>query len=95
MKFDGDGTFVKSPEGFVAAIPYAYVCEYGECDRHATVDCKRKKLPVWVRVLAWIFRVKIANQWQNEPIALCEEHSYGHVVLRRFESNDGKVFKRG
>ena len=82
-----------TPEGFTDAVPLAMACEKLGCNRHAVVDCKRKKVPLWANVLARICRVKIDYRWQNEPIALCEEHALGHVVIRRFVNNDGKVLQ--
>jgi hypothetical protein len=94
MRFTNDGMQQRTPEGFTDAVPLAMACEKSGCNRHAVADCKRKKVPLWARVMAWLFRIKIDYAWQNEPIALCEEHAFGHIVLHRFTNNDGKVLSK-
>lgn len=91
MRFSEDGAQRMTPEGFTDAMPFAYVCEKGNCRKHAVADCKRKPIPLWARLLALVFGIRIDYSWQNEPIALCEKHAKGHVVLHRFKNNDGKV----
>jgi len=91
IRFIDDGAQRMTPEGFTDAMPFAYVCEKGNCRKHAVVDCKRKPIPLLVRILAFVCRIRIDTSWQKEPIALCEKHARGHVVLHRFKTNDGKV----
>jgi hypothetical protein len=91
MRFTNDAVQKPTPEGFVDAVPLAMVCEKPGCNRHAVADCKRKSVPLWAKALAYLCRIRIDYAWQNEPIALCEEHAFGHIVIDRFMNNDGKV----
>lgn len=55
-------------------------CEHKNCQSHDGRDYKRKKVPIWLKILALIFRIKY-NSWGNEPIFLCDEHSKGYKSI--------------
>jgi hypothetical protein len=55
------------------AKPLAMMCEASGCNKRATTDCKRKPS---------------GSDWDSEPEALCEEHSQGREVLRRFAAGE-------